>query len=225
MTAGIELIRRKNAANAFALTFPLITTASGAKFGKTEAGTIWLDESKTSAFAFYQYWLNTDDRDVITFLKYFTFLEEQQIEELEARLRLNPEAREPQRALASEVTGMIHGEQRCSEAIMASEALYGRADLAQLSEEMLQKVAENVSSVRYQQYEQIPSLVDLLVQAMLVKSKSEARDLITSGGAYVNNKRIADLKHRFAPADMLRSRFIILRKGRRAVAMAVLDIR
>jgi tyrosyl-tRNA synthetase len=225
MTAGIELIRRKRAANSYALTFPLITTASGAKFGKTEAGTIWLDESKTSAFAFYQYWLNTDDRDVITFLKYFTFMKKQDIEALEAQLLSSPEAREPQRALAADVTRMVHGEQRCTDAIRASEALYGKAELALLSEMMLHKVAESVSSVWYEQYEQIPSLVDVLIQTMLVKSKAEARDLISSGGAYVNNRRVTDHKHRFAPTDLLRSRFIALRKGRRAVAMVALGCR
>ena len=169
-------------------------TASGVKFGKTEAGTIWLDPARTSPFQFYQFWLNTDDRDVVTYLKFFTFLDRPAIEALEAATETAPEKREAQRVLAREVTTLVHGAEQVARAEHASSVLFGE-DIATLDVDDVLAVFEDVPST------ELPGdefdgdgigVVDLVARVQLAPSKSEARRLVQSGGVYVNNRRVAD---------------------------------
>ena len=215
ITAGVDLIRRLRSAKAHGLVMPLITTASGAKFGKTEAGAVWLDPNLTSPFRFYQFWLNTDDSDVGRYLRYFTFLERPAIEQLEDTTRRAPESREAQRALAREVTRMVHGEEHVARAERASGVLFGE-DLSALP-------ADDVLSV----FDDVPSstvtadklsgdgvaVVDLLASSGLTASKGEATRLIRGGGVYVNNRRVTDERARLRSADAIDGRLFVLRKG------------
>ena len=215
ITAGIDLIRKVRATKAHGLVWPLMKTASGAKFGKTEAGAIWLDPARTSPFKFYQFWLNTDDRDVIGYLKCFTFLERAAIEEIEAVCQSAPEKREAQRILAREVTALVHGADAVARAEHASSLLFGE-DIATLSVDEVLAVFEDVPST------ELPadalggegmSIVDLVARAQLAPSKSEARRLVQSGGVYVNNRRSGDPQVRLTLADTIGGRVIVLRRG------------
>jgi tyrosyl-tRNA synthetase len=219
ITAGIDLIRKLRATKAHGLVWPLMKTASGTKFGKTEAGTVWLDASRTSPFKFYQFWLNTEDSDVIAYLKCFTFLERPVIEALEAATRTAPQQREAQRVLAREVTTLVHGAEHVSRAEHASSVLFGE-DLATLSAEQVLAVFGDVPSSR------VPStafdgtgmsLVDLLADpaVKLLPSKSEARRLVQSGGVYVNNKRASDVQMRLTRDQAIDGRLFVLRKGQK----------
>ena len=213
--AGVDLIRRLRGAKAHGLVMPLITTASGAKFGKTEAGAVWLDANLTSPFRFYQFWLNTDDSDAGKYLRYFTFLDRSTIEQLEQTTRKSPESREAQRALAREVTRIVHGDEHVTRAERASGVLFGE-DIGALP-------ADDVLSV----FDDVPSstvtadklagdgiaVVDLLASSGLTASKSEATRLIRGGGVYVNNRRVTDEKARLRQADAIESRLFVLRKG------------
>jgi tyrosyl-tRNA synthetase len=215
ITAGVDLIRRLRATKVHGLVMPLITTASGAKFGKTEAGAIWLDPALTSPFRFYQFWLNTDDSDAGRYLRYFTFLDRATIEQLEEATRTAPESREAQRALAREVTRLVHGDEHVARAERASGVLFGE-DIATLP-------ADDVLSV----FDDVPSstvtadtlagdgvaVVDLLASSGLTASKGEATRLIRGGGVYVNNRRITDEKARLRSADAIEGRLFVLRKG------------
>jgi tyrosyl-tRNA synthetase len=215
ITAGIELIRRKLGKESFALTFPLITTASGAKFGKTERGTVWLDAAKTSPYAFYQFWINVDDRDVGRFLRYFTFLERQEIEELEGATRERPAERGGQRRLAAEMTRMTHGAGEVEKVERASRALFGQGDLEEVDEPTLEAALESAPGVEIGRGEEIPNLAGLLVKGDVAKSMSEARRLVAEGGVYVNNRRVADPHLRLAAADFLFGTLLVLRRGKK----------
>jgi tyrosyl-tRNA synthetase len=215
ITAGIELIRKVHAKKAHGLVTPLVTTASGAKFGKTEAGAIWLDPQRTSPFKFYQFWLNTDDRDVVSYLKYFTFLERGTIDELEAASLRAPEKREAQRVLAREVTTLVHGADAVTRSEQASSVLFGE-DIATLSVDEVLAVFEDVPST------ELPAdafggegmaIVDLIARAELAASKSDARRLVQSGGVYVNNRRVADPQARLTLEQTIGGRVIVLRRG------------
>jgi tyrosyl-tRNA synthetase len=217
ITAGIDLIRRLRAKKAHGLVWPLMRTASGAKFGKTEAGTIWLDPARTSPFKFYQFWLNTEDRDVVSYLKFFTFLDRAVIDELEAAAQASPGKREAQRVLAREVTMTAHGGQQVARAEHASTLLFGE-DIASLPVEDVLAVFEDVPST------QLPAselggngigIVDLVARARLAPSKSEARRLVQSGGVYVNNRRMSDLQARLTSDQAIGGRVFILRKGQK----------
>jgi tyrosyl-tRNA synthetase len=217
ITAGIDLIRRLRSAKADGLVWPLMKTASGTKFGKTEAGTIWLDPRRTSPFRFYQFWLNTDDRDVIAFLKSFTFLDRPAVAELEAAVQAAPERREAQRVLAREVTTMVHGAEPLARAEHASALLFGE-QITDLTADDVLAVFEDVPST------EVPSdqidrdgigIVDLLVRAQAAPSKSEARRLVQAGGVYVNNRRAADPQMRLSRAEAIGGRVFVLRKGQK----------
>jgi tyrosyl-tRNA synthetase len=219
ITAGIDLIRRLRAKKAHGLVWPLMTTASGGKFGKTEAGTIWLDPERTSPFKLYQFWLNTEDRDVVSYLKLFTFLDRAAIEELAGVTASAPEKREAQRVLAREVTTLVHGAEDVTRAEHASRVLFGE-DIATLSADQVLAVFGDVSSST------VPeasfdgdglALVDLLAdsQVKLAPSKSEARRLVTSGGVYVNNRRIVDPQARLTRDQAIDGRLFVLRKGQK----------
>ena len=215
IVAGIDLIRRVRGGKTHGLVIPLITTASGTKFGKTEAGAIWLDAKLTSPFRFYQFWLNTDDSDAGKYLRYFTFLDRPSIERLEEATRNAPEQREAQRVLAREVTSMVHGDDHVVRAERASGVLFGE-DISTLP-------ADDVLSV----FEDVPSsivaadklagdgvaVVDLLASSGLTTSKGEATRLIRGGGVYVNNRRITDERARLSSADAIEGRLFVLRKG------------
>ena len=215
ITAGIDLIRKLRGKKAYGLVMPLVATASGVKFGKTEAGTIWLDASRTSPFRFYQFWLNTDDRDVAAYLKYFTFLGRDAIAELEQATLNAPEQREAQRVLAREVTTLVHGADPVARAEHASSLLFGE-DIASIPVEDVLAVFEDVPSTGLpaQEFgEGGMSVVDLVARVHLAPSKSEARRLVESGGVYINNRRRSDPKARVTRDDAIGGRLFVVRKG------------
>ncbi|HEV3057250.1 MAG TPA: tyrosine--tRNA ligase [Vicinamibacterales bacterium] len=217
ITAGIDLIRKLRAAKAHGLVMPLVTAASGTKFGKTEAGTIWLDATRTSPFRFYQFWLNTDDRDVVTYLKYFTFLDRESVVALEAATTAAPERREAQRALAREVTSLVHGSDQTVRAEQASTVLFGE-DIATLDADDVLAVFEDVPSTEVVLGEfggDGVGIVDLVARIRLAASKGEARRLVQSGGVYVNNRRVSDVQLRLTAADAIGGRLFVLRKGQK----------
>jgi tyrosyl-tRNA synthetase len=217
ITAGIDLIRKLRAKKAHGLVWPLLKTASGTKFGKTEAGTIWLDAARTSPFTFYQFWLNTDDRDAVTYLKQFTYLERPDVEALEALTMEAPEKREAQRVLAREVTALVHGPDQVARAEHASAVLFGE-DITTLDADDVLIVFADVPSTELPASEfatEGVAIVDLLSRVQLVPSKSEARRLVQSGGAYLNNRRLADPQARVTQQQAIGGRLLVLRKGQR----------
>lgn len=218
ITAGIDLIRKLRAKKAHGLVWPLMKTAAGTKFGKTEAGTIWLDPARTSPFKFYQFWLNTDDRDVVAYLKYFTFLDRTTIDSLGAAAKTAPEKREAQRVLAREVTELVHGKDHVSRAEHATTALFTKAgDGAKVADDVL-AVLEDVPSTALPAADfdgKGTALVDLLARIQLAPSKSEARRLVQSGGVYVNDRRISDPQARLTRDQAIDGRLFVLRKGQK----------
>ncbi|HEY4564538.1 MAG TPA: tyrosine--tRNA ligase [Thermoanaerobaculia bacterium] len=219
--AGADLIRRLRGGGseeklAHGLVFPLVTSAAGVKFGKTEAGTIWLDPALTSPFRFYQFWINTDDRDVLTYLKFFTWLTRDEIGELEEKVRTAPQEREAQKRLAREVTRMVHGEDALAKAERASAVLFG-AEVSALEPREVRDIFADVPSneIPKAQLQEGLSLVDLLVSAGLAPSKGEARRAIQGGGIYLNNVRVSDEKKAVTPDDTIGGELIVLRKGRK----------
>ena len=199
----------------YGLVFPLVTTSSGVKFGKSEAGAVWLDPNLTSPYRFYQYWINTDDRDVIKYLKFFTLLSRQEIGELEAAVETAPEKREAQRRLAEEVTRMVHGEYELRKAIQASQVLFG-GEIADLSaRDVLDIFAEVPSSdLPRASFESdgLP-IIDAVIAAGYASSRGAARRLIEGGGIYVNNRRVSDPQATLGLADLIDGQYLVLRKG------------
>jgi len=224
ITAGAELIRKLRAKKAHGLVMPLVTTASGVKFGKTEAGTIWLDAARTPLQEFRQFWLNTDDRDVIPYLKYFTFLTRDEIDALDAATQAAPEKREAQRVLADHVSRLVHGDADASRAERANTALFSAAtanvhdaDAAHVADQLL-AIAADVPSTTMTRDEfdgAGVSVVDLVIRAKLAPSKSEARRLIQQGGVYVNDRRLVDPSARLTVRDAIDGRVFLLQKGSR----------
>src|SRR6266850_6543749 len=217
ITAGIDLIRKVRGKNAHGLVWPLMKTASGAKFGKTEAGTIWLDANRTSPFKFYQFWLNTDDRDVIAYLKYFTFLDRETVAALEQTTAAAPEKREAQRVLAREVTSLVHGADQVARAERGSAVLFGE-DITTIDVDDVLAVFEDVPST------ELPGdaladggigVVDLVARVQLAPSKGEARRLVQSGGIYVNNRRVSDPQARITGDQAIGGQLFVLRKGQK----------
>ena len=217
ITAGIDLVRRLRASKAHGLVWPLMMTAAGAKFGKTETGTIWLDPARTPPFKFYQFWLNTDDRDVVQYLKFFTFLERDEIAPLETATRTAPEKREAQRALAEVVTSVVHGKEWAARAAHASSLLFGE-DITTLDVDDLLAVFDDVPSTEMSTAEfagQGVGIVDLVARVQLASSKGEARRLVQSGGVYVNNRRVSDAQSTVTARDAIGGRVMVLRKGQK----------
>jgi tyrosyl-tRNA synthetase len=217
ITAGIDLVRKLRGRRVHGLVMPLVTTATGVKFGKTEAGAVWLDPARTSPFRFYQFWLNTDDRDVVQYLKYFTYLDRPTIEGLEAEARTAPERREAQRVLAREVTSLVHGPEQVARAEQATSVLFGE-DIATLGVDEVLAVFEDVPST------ELPAdefrgggigMVDLVARVRLAPSKSEARRLVQAGGVYVNNRRISDPQVKLTAEQAIGGRLFVLRKGQK----------
>ena len=216
ITAGIDLCRKKLGARVFALTLPLITNADGAKFGKTAAGAIWLDPQKTSVYRFYQYWIRTDDRDVIRYLRFFTFFSRPEIEALEQQHAAKPEAREAHKALARAMTDLLHGPDATAEAIRASEILFG-GGLEGISETTFNDIVGEVPSkdIEHAKLSAGVPLVELLVHSGLCPSKGQARKDIEGGGVYVNNAREGNFQRAVTASDLLFGKHLLLRKGKR----------
>jgi tyrosyl-tRNA synthetase len=222
LTSGVDLIRRAEGGTAHALTTPLVTRADGTKFGKTAGGeTYWLDADLTTPYAFYQFWLNADDRDVARFLKFFSFRGREEIEELEKATSDRPAARAAQRALAEELTTLVHGAEETNKVMLASRALFGQGELGDLDERTLSSALASVPSATVAA--PLPSVVDLLAETGLVASKSEARRTITQGGAYVNNVKVTDDAAVPNPSDLLHGRYLVLRRGKRNVGGVVVS--
>jgi tyrosyl-tRNA synthetase len=216
LTAGTDLIHRVTGQSVHLLATPLITKADGTKFGKTESGTVWLDPAMTSPYAFYQFWVNADDRDVIGYLKVFSFRSRDEIAELEAAATARPQAREAQRALAEEVTSLVHGAEATARVVEASQALFGRGDLNALDAGTLADALAELPSAKVGPGQHLVS--DLLSQSGLVQSRSAGRRTIAEGGAYVNNQKIATDDATVDAAQALHGRWLLLRRGRRALA-------
>jgi len=215
ITAGCDLIRRVTADRVHAFATPLLTRADGQKFGKTEAGAVWLDPEMTSPFAFYQFWLNADDRDVTDYLKVLSSRGRDEIEALERAVAERPQAREAQRALAEELTTLVHGAPETARVLAASQALFGRGDLAGLDLPTLEaalREAPHAAAIS------ATSFADLLAAVGLATSKSAARRTVAEGGAYVNNRPIEDADAVPDEGDWLHGRWLVLRRGRRTVA-------
>jgi len=215
ITAGIELIRRVKGATVHGITLPLVTKADGTKFGKTESGTIWLDGSKTSPYEMFQFWLNSADEDVGTYLRYFTFLDQDRIRVLEAMTREHPEQREAQRVLARDVTALVHGGPAAEEAELIGRSLFG-GDLESLSEPQLDQACRAMprTAIARDELGRLP-IVDLLVRTGLAASKREARDLVNAGSISMNGQR-AGSQPLVSPGDVRFGRFIVLRKGKKS---------
>jgi tyrosyl-tRNA synthetase len=217
LTAGVDLIRRAEGAAVHALTTPLLTKADGSKFGKTAGGeTYWLDAELTSPYAFYQFWINADDRDVENFLKVFSFRPREEIEDLVKQGADRPAARAPQRALAEEMTTLVHGEDETARVVAASRALFGQGALEELDERTLRAALAEVPRAEVPTGE-LPTVVDLLAASGLCKSKSEARRAIAQGGAYLNNAKVESEDAAPGASDLLHGRFLVLRRGKRNV--------
>jgi len=216
ITAGMELIRRTRKedeeAKVFGLTVPLITKADGTKFGKTAGGAVWLDKDKTSPYEFYQFWINTDDRDVVKFLKYFTFLSMEEINALEQSLEEAPEKREAHVKLAEEITKMVHGEEALAQAKHITEALFS-GDIKQLNGEEIKQGFKDVPSSDITLKDQ--TLVDLLVEAKIASSKRQAREDVQNGAIYINGERNQELNYTLQSDDLIDDAFTIIRRGKK----------
>jgi tyrosyl-tRNA synthetase len=225
LTAGLDLIHRVEGLSAHAFATPLVTKADGTKFGKTESGTVWLDPEMTSPYAFYQFWVNSDDRDVGTYLRVFSFRSREEIEALEKAAAERPAAREAQRALAGELTALVHGEAQRDAVVAASQALFGRGELAGLDESTLAAALAELprATVRREEDGRLTPVVDLLADSGLSPSRSAARRAVAEGGAYVNNARVGDAEARPAEADLLHGRWLVLRRGKRSLAAGELQ--
>jgi tyrosyl-tRNA synthetase len=217
ITAGIDLVRKLRATRVHGLVWPLLTTSAGTKFGKTEAGTVWLDAERTSPFQFYQFWFNTLDRDVVSHLKRFTFLDRARVDELDAATKAAPEKRDAQRVLAREMTTLVHGAEHVTRAELASGLLFSE-DISTLSADDVLAVFGDVPSTELPAGEvgaDGVGLVELVAKTGLAPSKGEARRLVQSGGIYVNNRRVSDVQRRLKQADAIGARVFILRKGQK----------
>ncbi len=223
ITAGTDLIRKKLGVPAYGLTFPLITKSDGTKFGKSEGGAVWLDPERTSPYRFYQFFINTEDSMVVGYLKKFTFLSHAEINALEEKHTVNPGARDAHRALAKEVTTIVHGTAACADAIRASEIMFG-GGLEGVSTNLFRDVVGELPTV------QVPadrlasrfSLIEALVAAGLSPSKGQARKDIEGGGIYINNIKCTDVARSLGASDVVFERFILLRKGKRTYAVLAL---
>ncbi|WP_121258952.1 tyrosine--tRNA ligase [Nocardioides ferulae] len=218
LTAGAELIRRAAGGKAHAFATPLLTKADGTKYGKTEGGALWLDADMLSPYAFYQFWLNVEDEKVGELLRVFTFLSRPEIEELEAQHTEKPFLRIGQRTLAEQVTTLVHGAEETERIKEASAALFGGGDLRGLSVQTLGAALREAGSVKVAAGTPLPSVVDLLVDTGLAKSKGEARRTIGEGGAYLNNDRIEDVDRVVAADDLIGGSWLVLRRGKKNFA-------
>jgi tyrosyl-tRNA synthetase len=218
ITAGLELVRKLSGEEVYGLTMPLVTKADGTKFGKTEGGAIWLDRNKTTPYQFYQFWLNADDRDVIQYLKYFTFLSQDDIADLAHKVETNPGAREAQRTLAREVTSLVHGKADADRAEQISKALFS-GDIRDLSKEEIAMVFQDVPSTVLAKSAEL-LLVDLLIQVGACSSKRQAREDIVNGAVSLNGVRCTDVEKVVGVEDRIDGEYVVLRRGKKKYFLA-----
>jgi tyrosyl-tRNA synthetase len=218
LTGGVDLIRRVTGERVHALATPLITKSDGTKYGKTEGDAVWLDPQLMSPYAFYQFWFNVDDADVVPLLKYFTFRSRDEIEALDVEVAEKPYLRTAQRALADDITTVVHGPDETARVVAASEALFGSGDLSALEASTLDAALSEIPGAEIADAPELPSVVDLLVASGLADSKGAARRTINEGGAYVNNERVLDAEARPDRSHLLGNGWLVLRRGRRQLA-------
>ena len=218
ITAGLDLIRRVEGGSGHALTIPLLTKSDGTKFGKTAGGAVWLDPEMTSPYAFFQYWLNSDDADVMNFTKVFSFKSREEIEALEVRHAENPGAREAHRELARELTSLVHSSEIAQRVEVAARALFGQADLAELDEATLASAIAELPRTTINVGDEMPTWVDLLAATGVVDSKSAARRIVKESGAYLNNEKVPSEDFRLEKSHFLCGKYALLRKGKRDLA-------
>lgn len=217
ITAGVELIRRSEGARVHALATPLLTKADGTKFGKTEQGTVWLDPDMTSPYAFHQFFLNAEDSQVMGYLKIFSPRSREEIGDIGRQQAEKPFLRVAQRALADDVTDLVHGRENRVAAERAASAIFGRSELSELDAGVLAAVSRELGAQEMAAGGELPSVVDALVASGVVASKSAARRAIAEGGAYVNNAKVSDPDAVLAPEDLLQGRYVITRRGKKTV--------
>jgi tyrosyl-tRNA synthetase len=218
IVAGLDLIRKVEGGAAHALTVPLLAKADGSKFGKTAGGSIWLDPQMTSAYEFFQYWLNSDDADMPKLLKVFSMKSRVEIERLIETVKTNPGAREAHRELARELTTMIHGEQMAQKVELAAKALFGHSDISELDLATLDSALAQLPRTQIAKGQPLPTWVDLLAATGVVDSKSAARRIVKEGGAYLNNQKVESEDFTPSKADLLHGKYLLLRKGKRDLA-------
>jgi tyrosyl-tRNA synthetase len=214
----LDLIRKVESGSAHAFTIPLMAKSDGSKFGKTAGGSIWLDAEMTSPYAFFQFWINTDDADVEKYLKVFSFKQRSEIERLIETVKVNPGAREAQRELAREITSLVHGTDQCEKVEAASAALFGQGDLSSLDEKTLTAALSQLPKVTIKKGEAFPTWVDLLAATGVVDSKSAARRIVKENGAYLNNEKIVGKDFTPTKEHLIHGKFLVLRKGKRDLA-------
>jgi tyrosyl-tRNA synthetase len=219
LVAGVDLIKRTEGVSAHALAIPLITRPDGTKYGKTEDGAIWISPDLMSPYAFYQFWINRSDAEVPGLLRVYTFRSREEIEQLERQVQDNPAARLGQRVLAEDVTTLVHGAEECAKAVAASRALFGQGELAELDEPTLAAALAEVPSVKVSADPpgRLPKVVDLMAATGIAPSKSAARRVVAAGGAYLNNRKVVSEDAEPDRADLLRGRFLVIRRGKRTV--------
>ncbi|GAB2503156.1 tyrosine--tRNA ligase [Promicromonospora xylanilytica] len=220
LLSGVELIRKSEGAAVHAMTTPLVTKSDGTKMGKSEGGAVWLDPEMTSPYAFYQFWLNQADADVVNYLKVFTFRSREEIEALEVEVAERPFARQAQKALAGDVTTLVHGAAATQAVIEASQALFGRGELVGLDERILAGAVGELPRVTAKAGDLI---VDLLAGSGIVASKGEARRAVKEGGAYVNNVKVTAEDQALTDENLLHGRFAVLRRGKKTLAVAAAE--
>src|SRR5699024_1449082 len=213
ITSGIELLRREEEVQGFGLTMPLITQANGKKFGKTEGNAIWLDADKTSPYEYYQFWLNTDDRDAVKFLKYFTFLSLEEIAEIEKEFSEAPAKRGAQKDLAKDETTLVHGQKAYEQAVKISAALFS-GDIKTLSAEELEQAFSDVPAYQVKPTDSL-NLVEILITAGIEPSKRQAREDIKNGAIYLNGQRLQDISYELQMTDKLSGKSTIIRRGKK----------
>lgn len=221
ITAGVDLIRRVLSKQVHALTTPLMVKADGNKFGKTEEGTIWLSPELTSPYSFYQFWLNSDDRDMEHLLKYFSLANKETIEQLLNELKEKPSERSAQKFLAKELTTLVHGNDDCAQVIAASSALFGQGELKNITKEILISALSEAGLTKFNKKPEETTIIDLLVETKLCESKSSAKRTIDEGGAYVNNERITDANWKVSQDFLIHESILVVRRGKKSMAGAI----
>ncbi len=217
ITAGVELVRRAEGARVHALATPLLTKADGTKFGKTEGGTVWLDAQMTSPYAFHQFFLNAEDAKVIDYLKVFSERPRAEITELERLTEIEPHRRAAQRALADDVTALVHSPAQRDAAIAAAAAMFGRSALTELDASTVRDLVDELGTTEVEYTGGLPGVVEVLEASKVVASRGAARRAIADGGAYLNNERISDPEAMVLETDLLHGRYLVLRRGKRTV--------
>ena len=218
ITAGVDLVRRVKSKTVHALTTPLMVKADGTKFGKTESGTVWLSPELTSPYSFYQFWLNTDDRDIATLLKFFSFASKEVIEDLIEKVKTDASSRSAQKYLAQELTTLVHSKEQCYQVILSSQALFGQGELQDIDKNILVAALSEAGLTKIKLTTEMPNILDILQQTNLCDSKSAAKRTVEEGGAYINNVRISDLNWTPTKNDLIHGSLLVVRRGKKVMA-------